>query len=58
MDNLMERESHLTIEDFKKDAASLNQKYPTVEAIVDYLDELGENGDCFFCKCIVFKGMV
>ena len=42
LDNLMERESHLTIEDFKKDAASLNQKYPTVEAIVDYLDELGK----------------
>ncbi len=42
VDNLMQRKWHLTVEDFRKDAASLNQKYATVEAIVDYLDELGK----------------
>ena len=42
VDNLMERKWHLTIEDFRKDATSLNQKYATVEGIVDYLDELGK----------------
>ncbi len=39
VDNLMERKWHLTIEDFRNDAASLNQKYATAEAIVAYLDE-------------------
>ena len=34
VDNLMQRKWHLTVEDFRKDAASLNQKYATVEAIV------------------------
>lgn len=38
----MQRKWHLTIENFEKDAVSLNQKYPTAKNIVTFLHELGK----------------
>lgn len=42
VDNIMQRKWHLTIENFKKDAVSLNEKYPKAENIAIFLHELGE----------------
>ncbi len=42
VDNIMQRKWHLTIENFEKDATSLNEKYPAAENIATFLCNLGK----------------
>lgn len=42
VDNIMQRKWHLTIENFEKDAISLNEKYPKAENIAIFLHKLGK----------------
>ena len=40
--NIMQRKWHLTVDNFEKDAISLNKKYPKAEDIATFLCELGK----------------
>lgn len=42
VDNIMQRKWQLTVDDFQKDAESLNHKYSTSESITNYLQALGK----------------
>jgi len=42
VDNIIKRKRNLTIENFEKDAVSLNEKYPKAENITIFLHKLGE----------------
>jgi len=42
VDNIMQRKWNLTIDDFEKDAISLNKKYPSSDDITNFLEQLGK----------------